>query len=119
MCSTKGIQTSLWMGCPIRILKAHRLYAAPLERFAGLRVLHRLAAPRHPPRPLCSLSLLRHVFCPGSLLQLLYGKIEEKSILFLNVHCRFPDNWRVENSQATLLVRPAEQVRSTWEWMSL
>ncbi len=55
MCSTKGIQTSLWMGCPIRSLKAHRLYAAPLERFAGLRVLHRLSAPRHPPRPLCSL----------------------------------------------------------------
>jgi hypothetical protein len=50
MDSTVGIQTSLWMGCPIRILKAHRLYAAPLERFAGLRVLLRLQAPRHPPR---------------------------------------------------------------------
>ena len=36
-----GIQTSLWMGCPIRILKAHRLDAAPLERFVGLHVLHR------------------------------------------------------------------------------
>src|SRR4051812_30706534 len=55
MCSVRGIQTSLWMGCPIRILRAHRLYAAPPERFAGLRVLLRPSAPRHPPRPLCSL----------------------------------------------------------------
>jgi hypothetical protein len=55
MCSTVGIQTSLWMGCPIRILKVLRLYAAPLERFAGLRVLLRLQAPRHPPRTLLSL----------------------------------------------------------------
>ena len=55
MCSAGGIQTSLWMGCPIRILRAHRLYAAPPERFAGLRVLLRLSAPRHPPRTLCSL----------------------------------------------------------------
>jgi drug/metabolite transporter (DMT)-like permease len=43
------------MGCPIRILKAHRSYAAPLERFAGLRVLHRLGVPRHPPRTLSRL----------------------------------------------------------------
>ena len=43
------------MGCPIRILRAHRLYAAPPERFAGLRVLLRHSAPRHPPRTLCSL----------------------------------------------------------------
>jgi len=50
--SGKGIQTSLWMGCPIRILKAHRLDAAPLERFVGLHVLHRPDAPRHPPRTL-------------------------------------------------------------------
>src|SRR5206468_11825488 len=28
---------------------------APPERFAGLRVLHRPSAPRHPPRTLCSL----------------------------------------------------------------
>ena len=56
MCSTQGIQTSLWMGCPIRNLKAHRSYAAPLERFAGLRVLHRLGVPRHPPRTLSRLS---------------------------------------------------------------
>ncbi len=55
MCSTGGIQTSLWMGCPIGILRAHRLDAAPPERFAGLRVLHRPSAPRHPPRTLCSL----------------------------------------------------------------
>jgi hypothetical protein len=55
MCSTQGIQTSLWMGCPIRNLKAHRSYAAPLERFAGLRVLHRLGVPRHPPRTLSRL----------------------------------------------------------------
>src|SRR5579884_2596852 len=46
------------MGCPIRILRAHRLYAAPPERFAGLRVLLRLSAPRHPPRTLCSLFFL-------------------------------------------------------------
>ncbi len=62
MCSAGGIQTSLWMGCPIRILKAHRLYAAPLERFAGLRVLLRSFVPRHPPRTLCSLC----VFFPWS-----------------------------------------------------
>src|SRR5579859_1300266 len=52
MDSGKGIQTSLWMGCPIRILKAHRLDAAPLERFVGLHVLLRPDAPRHPPRTL-------------------------------------------------------------------
>src|SRR5215469_15069909 len=55
MCSGEGIQTSLWTGCPIRILKAHRSYAAPLERFAGLRVLLRPHAPRHPPRTLSRL----------------------------------------------------------------
>jgi hypothetical protein len=54
-----GFQTSLWKGCPIRILRVLRLYAAPPERFAGLRVLLRLQAPRHPPRThlsVCSLS---------------------------------------------------------------
>jgi hypothetical protein len=56
MGSAGGLQTSLWRGCPIRTLQAHRLYAAPLERFAGLRVLLRPSAPRHPPRTLCSLS---------------------------------------------------------------
>ena len=61
MCSAGGRQTSLWRGCPIRILKAHRLYAAPLERFAGLRVLLRSLAPRHPPRTLCSLFSSSHV----------------------------------------------------------
>lgn len=69
MCSTCRIQTSLWMGCPIRILKAHRLYAAPPERFAGLRVLLRLSAPRHPPRTLCSL-LCIHILTFSSPLHL-------------------------------------------------
>ena len=55
MCSAGGLQTSLWRGCPIRNLRAHRLHAAPPERFAGLRVLLRPSAPRHPPRTLCSL----------------------------------------------------------------
>ena len=55
MCSALGIQTSLWMGCPIRNLGVHGLDAAPPKRFAGLRVLHRFHAPRHPPRTLCSL----------------------------------------------------------------
>jgi hypothetical protein len=53
--SAGGLQTSLWRGCPIRILRAHRLHAAPPERFAGLRVLLRSSAPRHPPRTLQSL----------------------------------------------------------------
>ena len=56
MCSAGGLQTSLWRGCPIRTLRAHRLHAAPPERFAGLRVLHRPSAPRHPPGSLSSLS---------------------------------------------------------------
>ena len=47
-----GIQTSLWMGCPIRIREVLRLCAAPLTRFAGLRVLLRPSAPGHPPRTL-------------------------------------------------------------------
>jgi len=37
------------VGCPIRIRTAHRLHAAPRPRFAGLRVLLRPRAPRHPP----------------------------------------------------------------------
>ena len=53
--SAGDIQTSLWMGCPIRILKDRRSHAAPLERFAGLRVLLRPSAPRHPPRTLSRL----------------------------------------------------------------
>jgi hypothetical protein len=60
------------MGCPIRILEDHSLHAAPLKRFAGLRVLLRLEAPRHPPCTLCSL------FSSVSLL--LYGKIEVRTI---------------------------------------
>src|SRR5258706_10514820 len=55
MDSARGVQTSLWTGCPIRILRAHRSCAAPPERFAGLRVLHRPSAPRHPPRTLSCL----------------------------------------------------------------
>jgi hypothetical protein len=55
MCSAGGLQTSLWRSCLIRTLKDQRLYAAPLERFAGLRVLLRPFAPRHSPRTLCSL----------------------------------------------------------------
>src|SRR5947209_13797551 len=55
MCSAGGLQTSLWRGCPIWILRAHRLYPAPPERFAGLLVLLRPSVPRHPPRTLCSL----------------------------------------------------------------
>src|SRR5579872_1797061 len=58
MHSTRGIQTSLWMGCPIRNLRAHRSHAAPPERFAGLRVLHRPSAPGHPPRTRLRLSSL-------------------------------------------------------------
>src|SRR5579859_1332911 len=55
MYSAAGVQTSLWMGCPIRILRAPRSHAAPPERFAGLRVLRRPSAPRHPPRTLSRL----------------------------------------------------------------
>ena len=55
MYSPNGLRVSPRRGCPIRILKAHRLLAAPLERFAGLRVLLRPLAPRHPPRPLLNL----------------------------------------------------------------
>src|SRR5215831_8461973 len=58
--SAGGVQTSLWTGCPIRSLRARRSHAAPPERFAGLRVLLRPSAPRHPPRTLsrlCSLPL--------------------------------------------------------------
>src|SRR5437660_12238020 len=56
MHSVTGLRPSLWRGCPIRILRAHRSHAAPPERFAGLRVLHRPSAPRHPPRTLSRLS---------------------------------------------------------------
>jgi hypothetical protein len=56
MCSAGGLQTSLWRGCPIRILRALRLYAAPPERFAGLRVLLQPSAPRHSPWTLSNLS---------------------------------------------------------------
>jgi hypothetical protein len=58
MCSAIGLQTSLWRGCPIGNLRDHGLDAAPPERFAGLRVLHRTSAPRHPPRTLTRLFCL-------------------------------------------------------------
>jgi hypothetical protein len=61
--SAGGVQTSLWTGCPIRTLRAHRSHAAPPERFAGLRVLHRPSAPRHPPRTLSRLCSASH-FAP-------------------------------------------------------
>jgi hypothetical protein len=63
MCSSGDIQLSRWMGCPIRNLRDQGLYAAPPERFVGLHVLHRLSAPRHPPRTLCSLFFLVHDAC--------------------------------------------------------
>src|SRR5712692_1218185 len=74
MDSADGLQTSLWRGCPIRILRALRSHAAPPERFAGLRVLRRPSAPRHPPRtlsrlcsPVCVLATpLRSRFLPPS-----------------------------------------------------
>src|SRR5579875_2753777 len=58
MHSAPGVWTSLQTGCPIRILTAHRLHAAPRERFAGLRVLLRPDAPRHPPWTRARLCLL-------------------------------------------------------------
>src|SRR5579872_3530856 len=57
MHSARGIQSSHWMGCPIRTLRAQRSHAAPPERFAGLLVLHRPSAPGHPPRTLSCLWL--------------------------------------------------------------
>ena len=50
------------MGCPIRNLRAPRSHAAPPERFAGLRVLHRPSAPGHPPRTLSRLSFPHMLF---------------------------------------------------------
>src|SRR5215469_9057872 len=103
MCSVRGIQTSLWMGCPIRILKVLRLYAAPLERFAGLRVLLRLQAPRHPPRTLCSLfSMICLLFSSVSTradCARLFSKIEGISYSVGNVQdWGNPNPWRVETS---------------------
>ena len=53
--SAGGLQASPWRSCLIRNLGVHGLYAAPPERFAGLRVLLRSLAPRHPPRTLSHL----------------------------------------------------------------
>jgi hypothetical protein len=55
MCSAGGLQASPCRSCLIRNLGVHSLYAAPPERFAGLRVLLRSLAPRHPPRTLSHL----------------------------------------------------------------
>jgi hypothetical protein len=68
MCSVGGLQTSLWRSCLIRNLGVLRLYAAPPERFAGLRVLLRSYAPRHPPRTLCSLFFYSVTEAVGSFL---------------------------------------------------
>src|SRR5712664_1676361 len=131
MCSTRSIQTSLWMGCPIRIHKAHRLDAAPLICFAGLRVLHRQTAPRHPPRTLCSL-LFSHsfswtlpregdydwfsawfsVFSSHLVQQDALSKIEGISVqLEKYTRCRDthrarcdPNRWRVETRQTTAIL---------------
>src|SRR6516162_6936429 len=104
MCSVRGIQTSLWMGCPIRILKVHSLYAAPLERFAGLRVLLRLQAPRHPPRTLCSLFSIHVsalVFCFSSVSTRaddFSAKLKEYPIRLVTCRVGYPNPWRVETS---------------------
>ena len=93
MCSAGGIQPSCWMGCPIRILRAHRLYAAPPERFAGLRVLHRPSVPRHPPRTLCSLFLI----CVPLLLSCSTAKLKKDSIqLFM---CRLSVSRQLESGK--------------------
>src|ERR1700694_4725921 len=76
------------MGCPIRILRAHRLYAAPPERFAGLRVLLRHSAPRHPPRTLCSLfsiSLFLRCFLCFNSCKTSLSKIEDSSYSVVHV----------------------------------
>src|SRR6266851_3109332 len=101
MDSGERVQTSLWTGCPIRILKAHRLDAAPLERFVGLHVLLRPDAPRHPPRTLPRLSIPQHRWCVFSLargfalvlasasLLAALGKIEVSIQLFGCSRCAF------------------------------
>ena len=78
-----GIQTSLWMGCPIRILKDLCVIAAPLERFAGLRVLLRPEAPRHPPRTLSNLCLAFSLFdCSLPLLQLCFFSLNKIEVIY-------------------------------------
>src|SRR5712691_6842161 len=83
MCSAGGLQTSLWRGCPIRTLRAHDFGAAPPERFAGLRVLHRPSAPRHPPGSLSSLYSRLGVHVPP-------GVIQERWIGVINVFVCYP-----------------------------
>jgi hypothetical protein len=65
---TADLRPSRRRGCPIRILRDHRLPAAPPERFAARRVLLRPSAPRHPPRTLlaCAASATpaRDLFAP-------------------------------------------------------
>ncbi len=115
MCSAGGLQTSLWRGCPIRNLRAHRLYAAPPERFAGLRVLLRPSAPRHPPRTLCSLLFSHSWFRCDPLFQLLLdsrsAKLKIHPIQLFKYGCsshllNAPNNSRVETSVCILLPRP-------------
>src|SRR5450432_3119632 len=107
------------MGCPIRILRAHRLYAAPPERFAGLRVLLRHSAPRHPPRTLCSLFSICYVssvmvfLCFNSCIKSL-SKIEDSSYSVVHVplpgdNLRVPNNSRVENSLFVFIVRVSDR----------
>src|SRR5947209_11125052 len=130
MCSAGGVQTSLWTGCPIRNLRAHRLHAAPPERFAGLRVLHRPSVPRHPPRTLCSLFLfVVYLLIPRPndacgqelgkevplLLLLLYGKIEERKDSVGKVQLSVPQ--QLESGKQRELFLLKKQVCSTWEWI--
>ena len=77
------------------------MYAAPLERFAGLRVLLRLQAPRHPPRTLSSLFSFCLLFSSVSTRADLFAfsKIEAISYLVGKVPIGFdPNRWRVETS---------------------
>ncbi len=100
MCSPTGLQPSCWRGCPIRTLRAQRLHAAPPERFAGLRVLLRPSAPRHPPRTLSSLFSL--------LLLLRSAKLKSSASLIVQVHgvgTPTPQEWK-----------PVRAVRSCSTW---
>ena len=139
-----GIQTSLWMGCPIRNLKAHRLDAAPLERFVGLHVLHRSDAPRHPPRTLprlwciCMLHARRfsRVLVASATLLFALGKIEVNlsSLAYSVVHvqvggAKMPHQLECGKPPELARCQAADHClghssnfplpgRSTWDWMT-